>query len=433
MRLALVGLILVLAAPAGAGRDKVRERTVKLGAGEARAQLRIAEPRGVVLLLELTVPHGARVSATGRIPIAGVSISTGRHDICHRSGEAEVCVQPEEWCPLPAAVWRFRIHKEGGPAGAVTLRFGVGAPSAQPRTTAAVRGGRPIALVTAETENELLAVDLDSGKIVRRLQLPAQPENVDVRPVGTFVAVSTRAGAVTLIDSQTLKIVKVLRGFKAPHIAAISPDGKWAYVSDDALGTLSVIELARARIVARLAVGPGAHHLTVSPDGERLWVALGETAQTIVAVDVSKPAHPRVVARFAPGFVAHDLSFSSDGRRVWITADNRRVVGVVSASTHRLLFEVPAGPGPQHLAFNNRSAYITSGYGSEIEQVSPQTGHVLRVVRVPYGSFNLATAGGLVVVSSLLRGTVTELTDELRVIRTLHVAPAARDVGITVW
>jgi hypothetical protein len=76
---------------------------------------------------------------------------------------------------------------------------GAGRDTAQPSTTAAIRGGTPIALVTAETENELLAVDLDSGKIVQRLQLPAQPENVDVRPVGTFVAVSTRAGAVTLM------------------------------------------------------------------------------------------------------------------------------------------------------------------------------------------------------------------------------------------
>jgi DNA-binding beta-propeller fold protein YncE len=315
-------------------------------------------------------------------------------------------------------------------AGLVLL---LAVPAGAGRSTAAVLGGTPIALVTAETENQLLAVNLDSGKVVRRLHLPAQPENVDVRPTGTFVAVSTRAGAVTLIDSQTLKILKVLRGFKAPHIPAISPDGKWAYVSDDALGMVSVIQLARARIVRQLAVGVGAHHLAVSPDGDRLWVALGERARTIVVVDVSKPTRPRVVARFAPGFLAHDLSFSPDGGRVWITADSGRAVGVFSSSAHRLLFEVPAGPGPQHVAFNSRSAYVTSGYGSRIEMVSPQTGRVLRVVQVPYGSFNLATSGGLVVVSSLLRGTVTELTDRLRVMRTLHVAPAARDVGITVW
>lgn len=318
------------------------------------------------------------------------------------------------------------------PAGAGSETAGLGTVGSGFGATA-LRGGTPIALVTAETENELLAVDLSRGKIVRRLRLPAQPENVDVRPVGTFVVVSTRAGAVTLIDSQTLKVVNVLRGFEAPHIPAISPDGRWAYVSDDAAGTVSVIELARARIVARLAVGLGAHHLAISPDGHRLWVALGEQAKTIVAADVSRPTHPRVVARFAPGFAAHDLAFSPSGSRVWITADSRRVVSVFSASTHRLVLEIPAGPGPQHVAFNSRFAYVTSGYGSRIELVSPQTGRVLRVVHVPYGSFNLATSGGLVVVSSLLRGTVTELTDRLRVMRILHVAPAARDVGITVW
>jgi hypothetical protein len=54
------------------------------------------------------------------------------------------------------------------------------------------------------------------------------------------------------------------------------------------------------------------------------------------------------------------------------------------------------------------------------------------LIRFLYGSFNVATAGGFVVTSSLLRGTVTELDSQLRTIATLKVAPAARDVAIAV-
>jgi len=69
-------------------------------------------------------------------------------------------------------------------------------------------------------------------------------------------------------------------------------------------------------------VGAGAHHLSFSPDQGRTWVALGESARTIVTLDTGDVAHPRVTGRFDPGFAVHDLSFSPDGQRVWITASS---------------------------------------------------------------------------------------------------------------
>jgi YVTN family beta-propeller protein len=298
---------------------------------------------------------------------------------------------------------------------------------------AAGRGGEPVALVTAERENQLLAVDLPSGRIVRRGTLPADPQNVDVVGLDAVVAVSTRAGAVTVLEPRSLRVIRVLRGFGAPHIAAIHPTGEWAYVTDDARGELAVIALPSGRLVRKLYVGLGAHHLAVSPGGDRLWIALGERARTIVVADTSAPSRPRVVGRFDPGFGAHDLAFDPDGTRVWVTSDQRNDVAVFDASTRRLLFRVPVGPPPQHVAFNDRYAYLTSGYGSRILMASSVTGRVLRTASVPYGSFNLSTAGGIVATSSLLRGTVTELTELLRPMRTVRVARSARDVGITVW
>jgi DNA-binding beta-propeller fold protein YncE len=305
--------------------------------------------------------------------------------------------------------------------------------------TAARAGGTPVALVTAETENSLLAVSLDDGHILRRVALPAEPENV-VAGVGvTAVVVSARGHAVSLLDWRSLKLIKVFRDFGAPHLAAVAPDGERAYVTDDARGQLVTIKFASKRLVDRLIVGAGAHHLTISPDGRRLWLALGEQARTLVIVDTSKHDSPRILRRFDPGFAVHDLAFSPDGRQVWLTSANSPFVTVVDARNGRRLFTVPAGHPPQHVAFNYavsnlaRYAYISSGYSGRIEMVDARSGHVIRVARVPYGSFNLTTALGLVVTSSLTRGTLTELTDQLRLMRSLKVAPAARDVDVVVW
>ncbi len=61
---------------------------------------------------------------------------------------------------------------------------------------------------------------------------------------GEIVVVSSAAGKVTLLNGDTLRPLKVLSGFESPHIAAIAPDGQHAYVTDDARGTLTAIDLA---------------------------------------------------------------------------------------------------------------------------------------------------------------------------------------------
>jgi DNA-binding beta-propeller fold protein YncE len=288
---------------------------------------------------------------------------------------------------------------------------------------------RPVALVTAETENELVAVDPDTGQILRRVSLPADPEYVGVKGA-TVVVVSGRAGAVSLLAWPSLRLRAVLHGFGQPHLVAFSPKGNWAYVTDDERGQLDVINLATQRVVSRIYVGPLAHHLAVSPDGRRLWIALSESARTIVVVDLSHPAQPRVSGRFDPGFAVHDLEFSPNGKDVWATGAATPRVGVFDAANHRLLFSVTAASGPQHVAFAGRYAYIASGYGSSIEQVNASTGKVLRTTALPYGSFELAASDGLVVTSSLFDGRLAVLNGQLRLLRVVQVAPVTRDVTL---
>ena len=289
-------------------------------------------------------------------------------------------------------------------------------------------GGSPVALVTAETQNALLAIALPSGRVLRRLRMPEDPENVVVVGARYAVVVSPRAGAVTVVSTPSLRIVRVLRGFVNPHLAAPTADGQGVYVTDDGSGQLVAIRLTgRPRVVRRVFVGLGAHHLSVSPSGNEAWIALGERARTIVVLDVSSPWRPKVVRRFDPGFAAHDVAFSSDWR-VWVTASDRSSVTIFDTRTRRPVARVAAGAPPQHVAFG-----VTSGYDSSLEIVDRASGRILRTVRLPYGSFNVSTFGGFVVTSSLLRGTVTELTERGAVWMSRRYAPATRGVAVAAF
>ncbi|HEY1514840.1 MAG TPA: YncE family protein [Solirubrobacteraceae bacterium] len=289
------------------------------------------------------------------------------------------------------------------------------------------------ALVTDETQNRLLIVDLPSGRVVRRIALPRDPEDIAANggECSTAVVVSAAAGEVTVLDRETLGRRGVIGGFVAPHIPEIAPGGQYAYVTDDARGTVTVISLADARVTSTIEVGAGAHHLSFDPIRPLAWVALGESARTIVILDTSDAAHPRVTGRFDPGFEAHDLSFSPDGRRVWVTAASQARASVFRAADHRLMFRVAIGPGPQHVAFAGRFAYVTSGYGRTISKVDAVTGRILRVAPAPYGSFEFDAGQGYVVAASLLRGTLAIYNAQLGLLRVVHLAPATREVAIS--
>jgi DNA-binding beta-propeller fold protein YncE len=300
--------------------------------------------------------------------------------------------------------------------------------------TAPTRRLRPVALVTAEGENEVLAVSVPGGRVIHRVRLAASPTTVAAGSAGPAVVVSPQSGTVTLLSPRTLRPDAILHSFRSPQIAAIAPGGNWALVSDAAAGSVSAVNLNTAQVADRVWVGLGAHHLAISPDGSTVWVALGETARTIVTLDCSQMRHLRVTGRIHPPVAAHDLAFSPSGATVWLTSASEPYVSVLDAASGRRLAQIPAGTPPQHVVFGGPAAphaYLASGYGSTIEMVDPRSDRVVRRTALPYGSFNLAVSGDVLVTTSLLDGHVTELdAATLRRLIVRAVAPEARSVAI---
>jgi DNA-binding beta-propeller fold protein YncE len=200
--------------------------------------------------------------------------------------------------------------------------------------------------------------------------------------------------------------------------------------SRQSVGTVTTIQLSGAKELARVPVGRGAHHLTLSPDGRRLWIAIAESARTIVILDTTNPARPRLVRRFDPGFPVHDVPFSPNGRAAWLSAASGPDVTAPDARSLKVLFRVPVGSPPQHIAFDRAYAYLTSGYSGTLEQIDTASGRILARSRSPYGSFELDAAEGYVATSSLLRGTLAIYETRLRLRRIVQLASATRDLAI---
>jgi len=299
-----------------------------------------------------------------------------------------------------------------------------------PRAFVRLGAGRQVALVTADEEARLVAVDLATGQVRRHVRTLAKPRSIETVG-GTAVVAHSELGAVTLVRGSTLRVEHVLRGFGEPRYTAAHPDGRHAYVTDAKTGEVAVLDVLRGRLVGRTAVGALARHLTISPDGRRLWVALGAKAARIAVVDISQRARPQLLRHFRPPFLAHDIGWTPGGARVWVSSGDRRELAIYRARTGALLRRLRADEPPQHFAFRGDLVYVASGESGTL-RVHDAGGARLRSALIPDDSYNVQQAHGWVVTPGLGTGTVCVLDGNARVRWQRTIARSSHDACVVV-
>jgi DNA-binding beta-propeller fold protein YncE len=282
----------------------------------------------------------------------------------------------------------------------------------------------PVALVTADLEAAVVAVNPYAGRVVRRIATRPDPRSIEL--VGaTAVVAHTALGEVSLLEGLAVKAV--LRDFEEPRYTASAPDGRHAYITDSGRADVAVVDVVRGRVLARLRLGGWPRHVSLDHSGRRLWVALGTEARELAVVDVTRPTEPRLVTRIRPSFLAHDVGFVPGTRHVWVTSGDRGALAIYNARNGHVLHRLPAGSPPQHVAFRGATAYVTSGADGTLRLHSLRNGRVLRTTTIPSGSYNVQRGPGRIITPSLEHGTLCVLDGAGRLLRRVRVARSSHD------
>jgi len=109
--------------------------------------------------------------------------------------------------------------------------------------------------VTCSGRSEVLEIDRENFRITRRFRTGDGPYEADISPDGTTLVVTLREDQqVAVIDIATGTQKRVTTGHSFTHGVAVSPDGRYAFVSNEAApatpGSVDVIDLLKARVVA---------------------------------------------------------------------------------------------------------------------------------------------------------------------------------------
>jgi DNA-binding beta-propeller fold protein YncE len=278
--------------------------------------------------------------------------------------------------------------------------------------------GHAFAYATADTQSHVALVDLRSGAVLHRISTKPGPRSVE-RVGSVAVVAHTVVGAVSIVDE--LGVRREVAGFEEPRYTAGSRDGRHAFVTDASRVEVLTVELARGAIVGRVKLKLWPRHLSLSPDGRRLWVGLGTATPQFALVDVRDPRRPRLERYVTPPFAGHDVGVAPSAR-VWITAgEDARI------SAHGRV--LAADGAPQHVTFLDGRAYVTSGASGTLRVYDEPTARLLHTTRIPAGSFNVQFRDGRILTPSLNEGTLCVLDTAGRLRRTAHVAPSCHDAA----
>jgi DNA-binding beta-propeller fold protein YncE len=289
----------------------------------------------------------------------------------------------------------------------------------------ALRGGRPLVLVTADLESSVVAVDPVGGRVLRRIATRPDPRSIET--VGEHAVVAhTAIGEVTVLRGFDIRHVS--RAFDEPRYTAASPGGRYAFVTDSGRADIAVLDVVRAKVVARERLGGWPRHVSLDSRGRTLWVALGTEARAVAVVDVTRPTEPRLLGRVRPPFLLHDVGFvPGTNDEVWTTSGDRGAVLIYDARNGHVLRRLPAGSPPQHVTFLGTYAYVSSGDDGAVRVHSLRDGRMLRTTSVPVGSYNVQQGWGRILTPSLVHGTLCVLDPRGRILQRLRVATSSHD------
>ena len=309
------------------------------------------------------------------------------------------------------------------------------------RAMAARLGGTPLALVTADKEAHVVALDLSTGDVIARVRTLPGPRSIEAVWMTWAVVAHTASGRLSIIHAPTLRVRDVVAGFSEPrYTAAFAPDTTGAsadrdrpvvFVTDSGRREVVTVDVKAGRVTARIPVPGPARHLTLSPDGSTVWTALGTKAELIAVLAVDDRRRLRLVRTIRPPARAHDVVFAPNGRHVWVTSGAGRKLWVYEADGRRPVAEIPADASPQHVAFVGALAFVASGDSGTL-RVHRQDGTLVHEAAIPSGSYNVTYGWERAVTPSLGRGTLALLDRRGGVRSVRRVARAAHDACVVV-
>ena len=260
--------------------------------------------------------------------------------------------------------------------------------------------------VSQPAVDSVAVADTESWTVTARLATGSRPRRVALQPDQGYLWVGWEGkgagvSGVDVFDPRGLRRVKRILTGRGAHDLAFSDDSRFAFVTNRAGGTVSVIDVRRLAKVRDLRAGKEPVSVAFTPLGRAAWVAYADGA--LAAFDGESP-QPLARLRTEPGL--GQIAFAPGGRYGFIVNPRADAVHILDVSRSRVVQTARVEKEPDRVSFSADLAYVRHR-GSETVLMIPlgaigEEGTPVSVIDFPGGQKPFgegagpATAAGIV-------------------------------------
>lgn len=202
-----------------------------------------------------------------------------------------------------------------------------------------------------------------------------------------LLVVNKSSNTLSVVNPQTRQEVTTIPMGFAPHEVAVSPDRRFAYVTNYGTGarpgnSLTVVDLASFEAVGTLSVAPHTrpHGVAVAADGT-LWVTTEGSAH-VLQID---PETGEILQAVETGqSVTHQVALAPEAGRVITANIGSGNVTIVDPQTQAVVSHVSTGEGAEGLAVHpdGMRAFVTNRAAGTLVELDLTTGAITRSMDV---------------------------------------------------
>ncbi|MDL5158902.1 serine/threonine-protein kinase [Actinomycetospora termitidis] len=149
------------------------------------------------------------------------------------------------------------------------------------------------------------------------------------------------ASTVSVLDPESRAPVAEIPTPASPHWVALTPDGRYGYVTNHVPGQITIIDTTTNAVVGSVPIGPGVapHSIAVSPDG-KLVEEVNYDGDSVTFIDA---ASNTVIGTTPLPEGPQSIAFAPDGAHSYVVNEDGKSMSIIDNRTRQVTQNVPAG------------------------------------------------------------------------------------------
>ncbi len=259
---------------------------------------------------------------------------------------------------------------------------GMSKPPVSSTQKAIVNDPASVMMIVNRDSNDIAFMDLKTRRMVGKTFLGnnVNPHMAMMSPDGRYVVTGgTRANTAYVIDARTLELVKKIPVGISPEHFSFSPDGRYYYQGNPDGDSITVIDMTSLSVIKSIEGLAEPLNITFTHDGSKAYVG-NYGAHWVGVIDVTRHkllkkiqiASVPGISRLDPGKYLKEIkgismpAMSMDGRYIYAADGDLGVVGVIDTREDKVVKVIRVGQNPWRIYMGHDGKYaVTVNNGDE--------------------------------------------------------------------